>query len=316
MRFEVDEDLWFGGSPDDPAEAEAARSMALVVARVYGLRAFPGSVQRLLALTADPDFRLADVVRTLEGDASLASRVLRLVNSAAYSLRVRCTSISHAVTLLGARAIGEVAMATAVLDLFQEQMGPSAAVREHSAVVAGLARFLAVRLRVPPEDVFTAGLLHDIGKLLMLQVEDEEVPAGYLELLVEAGNRRDTAHLLERERYGYDHAVLGGHVLRAWDIPEPVPTVVAWHHQPARAFAARGEAATLVSLVRLADRLSYDLGLEARGDGPLDTDAARIADIARDESSAWLGLGPERLADLWPDLQVAYLESRQLVLGR
>jgi len=300
MDFSINEELWFGDFTDDQAEQLAAASLAAVAAQITGLRPFPAAAQKLLTVSRDPNYKVAALCEIIEGDPSLAARVLRLVNSAAYSLRARCTSVGHAVTLLGAKAIGEVAAAIAILDMFREGSGHAAQLRVHLLAVASLARQLALLSGQPAEDVFTCGLMHDLGKLLHLQVSEEESSA----LFESVQPGRDTVHLAERERYGYDHAVLAGHVLAGWEIPAPVPQVVAWHHQPARAYRSGGSIATMVSLVRLADRLSYDLLSNPNPDAQL------LDQFARDEAAVYLGLSRAQLADEWDRLLVLAMEAR------
>jgi HD-like signal output (HDOD) protein len=72
-------------------------------------------------------------------------------------------------------------------------------------------------------------------------------------MVAAAAGTPDQLHLREREFLGYDHAVLGGHVLAKWGLPDPVPKVVAWHHQPARAYQQGGPVAVLVAVLRIAD---------------------------------------------------------------
>ncbi|MCA9667907.1 MAG: HDOD domain-containing protein [Myxococcales bacterium] len=304
--FNVVERLWFADETDEVAEQAAARSMAAAVATVVGLRPFPIAAQRLISAVQNPNYRISEIVRIIEPDPTLAARVLQGVNSAAYFLVAKVTSIRHAVALLGARNVGEIAAALTVLELVEDNSGLAEGQRLHMQRTATLARVLAAECGLPLDAVYSCALLHDIGKLLMLQVQGDE----YAQLLRDHDDDRDMLHILERGAYGYDHAVLGGHALRTWGIPDLVATVVSWHHQPARAFAEGGTVARLVSLVRLADRLSYDL---AAYDEP---DEALIEALARDESATYLRISGESIARVWDELQSMAAETAPTFNGR
>jgi putative nucleotidyltransferase with HDIG domain len=288
----VDEELWFDSDGGDAeAEAKAAQSMAAMVGRILGAKPFPVAAQRLAELTRAPNARIDQAVRILESDPALSARLLRLVNSAGYALRLRCTSVRHAAALVGTRRLHQVATTAAVLDLFDSKSETAIRVLEHAASVGALSRYLAVHVGLPRDELFTCGFLHDIGKLMLLDTEGES----YTELLDACGEVSDEVHLFERERYGFDHAVLGAHVLSAWNIPEPIPKVVAWHHRPARAYRQGGQIASMVSTTRLADMLSHALLEEATPE--------LIARIAQSEAATYLEVSEVQLATMWGELQ-------------
>jgi putative nucleotidyltransferase with HDIG domain len=187
----------------------------------------------------------------IEEDPALASRILRVANSAAFHARVPCASIQDAIVRMGARTVADLASGMAAMTAFADLKGAGKAVREHCVGTAAIVRALAYRMSdgVDPAVAFLAGLLHDIGKLLILQTRHQS----YAELVAATAGTPDELHLQEREFLGYDHAVLGGHVLAKWGLPNPVPKIVAWHHQPARAYQEGGSVAALVAVVRIAD---------------------------------------------------------------
>jgi HD-like signal output (HDOD) protein len=198
---EVDEELWFGNAGEErEIEARAAESMAAVAARVLGAKPFPAAAKRLEELTRSPNARIEQVVSVLESDPGLSMRLLRLVNSAGYALRVRCTSVRHAAALVGMRRLHQLATTAAILDMFETDNPLVVQLLTHSAVVGALSRYLAVHIDLPPDELFTCGFLHDIGKLMLLDSEGDS----YGDLVRQAGDRPDVLHVLERERYGFD----------------------------------------------------------------------------------------------------------------
>jgi hypothetical protein len=113
--FGRDEQDWFGGR-DDEAEAAASKSLAATAARMVGAKPFPVAAKRLEELTRTTNARIEQVVVVLESDPALSVRLLRLVNSAGYGLKVRCTSVRHAAVLVGTRRLNQVATTAAILD--------------------------------------------------------------------------------------------------------------------------------------------------------------------------------------------------------
>jgi len=147
-------------------------------------------------------------------------------------------------------------------------------------------------VNVPPVG---GGLLHDLGKLLLLQVSGID----YQKLAPEVLTQPDRAFVHEREVLGFDHAVLAGHVLDSWKIPGGVAEVVAWHHQPGRAFEHGAELGLGVALVRIANRL--DCRMQAHPE----LDEAFIAELMQDGSVSYTGYQETVLRAMWPKLREA-----------
>ena len=287
-NFGRDEQEWFGGR-DQEAEEATSKSLAATAARIVGAKPFPVAAKRLEELTRTTTARIEQVVAVLESDPALSARLLRLVNSAGYGLKVRCTSVRHAAVLVGTRRLNQVATTAAILDLFESSNTLAAELLEHAAVVGSLCRYLAVHLGLPHDELFTCGFLHDIGKIMLLDTERDVYPA----LLREFGGSADSVHEQERRVFGFDHATLGAHVLTAWNIPEPVPKVIAWHHQPARALQDSLLSA-MVQTLRLADLLAYELGRRQDQEG--------IQLVAASEAAQYLDISEPQLAAMWHDL--------------
>jgi putative nucleotidyltransferase with HDIG domain len=277
----MNDTLWLGDSASAEAQKKAASSAAGFLASSLGAGAMRSSAQRVVAITDNPAYRTQDVVAVLEADPAMSARVLQLVNSAGYGLRTRCTSVSHAVTLLGNLRLRQMATVAGVLRLFESASAETQRVCEHSIIVGALARHLAPSCNLPAEEMFTCGALHDLGKLMLLEADEKR----YREVLADDAMHGDLSHELELDAFGFDHAILGGYVLHAWKIPSPVPHVIAFHHRPWLAGRVSDRVASMVHVVRLADRLAYEL-LEAG------TPAAELIEaLGRDEATRHLRLG-------------------------
>jgi HD-like signal output (HDOD) protein len=292
MPVSIDERLWLNPPGDDQSRASddvARSSMAALVGRVVGAKPFPETARRLAEMTRMPNARIGNAVRLLETDPGLSARLLRLVNSPGYALRMRCTSLRHAAALVGLERLNHIATTAAVLDMFSDSSEVATRLLDHSTVVGAFCRYFAVSFSLPAEELFTCGFLHDIGKLLMLEAEGSH----YAELL--EGAPPHHSHEKERERFGFDHASLGAHVLSAWNIPEPVPLVVAWHHDASRVYEGPIEVAAMIETLRLADDIAHVMGTTS--------DDRAIRAIAESEGALRLNLGRYEISRLWPELR-------------
>jgi putative nucleotidyltransferase with HDIG domain len=290
LSTSVLEELWF--AEDDPAaaDAKAAESLAAHLAEIEGLRPFPVVVQKVIACVSRPDFRMEQVRDLIEEDPALAARILRVANSVAFQTHVPCASIQEAIVRMGARTVTDLASGMATMTAFSDLKGAGKIVREHCVGTAAIVRALTYRMsdEAAPSVAFLAGLLHDIGKLLIMQTRHQS----YTELVATAAGTTDELHLREREFLGYDHAVLGGHVLARWRLPDPVPRVVALHHQPARAYQKPGPVAVLVAVLRVADVIDT----LTRGDKPID--GATVKRLAGGSDAVRAGLREGDIAEV------------------
>ncbi len=304
MKFAIDEELWYGLGSDEEAEARAAQSLAARMGRIIGAKPFPVAAQKLTQITQNAECSMDEVVEVLESDPALSARVLRLVNSVGFSLRTACTSVRHAATLVGISKLNQVASTAAILDMYDSSSKRAAAILEHATVVGALCRYLAFHFALPPDELFTCGFLHDIGKLMLLDTAADE----YVELLDDCSGKQDAVYVREREIFGFDHALLAGHVLAAWNIPHPVPKVVAWHHHVTRAYAESSQISQMVSTLRLADAMSFALD---KAD-PM----AQIESLARTEAASYLDISGAQLAAMWPEVMSLARRARAGFRGK
>jgi HD-like signal output (HDOD) protein len=303
VKLEIDEELWYGVSSDERAEGLAAKSMAARMGRIIGAKPFPAAAQRLSQITQNPSCQMDEVVSVLESDPALSARLLRLVNSVGFSLRTACTSVRHAATLVGTEKLNQVASTAAILDMYESGSAQTTQLLEHATEVGTLCRYLAFHFGLPPDELFTCGFLHDIGKLMLLDTEGDE----YLELLRKDDPQFDTLFVEERKQFGFDHAVLAGHVLAAWHIPHPVPKVVAWHHHVTRAYAESTEISQLVSTLRLADAMSYALERPDKEE--------QIQALAKTEAASYMDISEGQLAAMWEEVRALTQRARAVFRG-
>ncbi|HEY0714051.1 MAG TPA: HDOD domain-containing protein [Polyangia bacterium] len=295
------EELWFGEDDPKASDEAAASSLAAKLAELEGLRPFPAIVQRVMEYVNRPDFDARKLETMIEEDPALAAKVLRVANSAAFAGSQPVPTIRDAAVRLGARQISDVAASIAAMAMFKDVKGVGRVVRDHMVTTAMLVRVLGSRKERASSSGYLTGLLHDMGKLLLLQTED----AAY-EATLSKVSTPDEVHIQERELLGFDHAVLGGHVLKMWGLPDPIPQVVAWHHQPVRAYEEGGEVGLTVALIRIADQIEPLLRAHAG------LDNQQLKRIIASSDCAHAGLRERDFVALWTDLEDAHRNALKL----
>jgi len=223
--------------------------------------------QKLRDVMEDPLSSAEDAARVIEGDQSLAAKVLSLVNSAYYGLPVEITKISQAVSLLGFRATSQLALTISVINLLDEKE-EGRFKREglwgHSIGCAVCSQMIAKKAGYSrPEDCFSGGLLHDIGKLVLDQFLHEEL----IKILVVTEKGEISFVEAERDRLGIDHAIIGEWLARKWKLPLPVVVSIRHHHEPLekrQGFSMSQD--EVVDIVRLADAVCRREGIGWNGD--------------------------------------------------
>lgn len=198
-----------------------------VLERVTELPALAPIVQRVLVLLEREDFDWQEVSEIIAQDQNLAAQLLRLANSAMTGLRRRVTSLTTALRILGARSVKNLLLTLTVRPILQS---PSEVqLWEHSLACALVARRLAQQTRlVDPEEAFTAGLLHDLGKALLFR----HFPRSYKRANFIAHQQGCPTFVIERLIFSVTHAEVGAWLLERWRIPASFCEAVAMHHIP------------------------------------------------------------------------------------
>lgn len=210
------------------------------------LVSLPEVFMRIREVLSDPSSTVEEAAAVISKDPSLTAKLLKLVNSAFYARTLRVSgglppgpvdTLSRAVMLLGLNQLSTLAMGVSVMPLFKDIPAGCIDMRQfwrHSVGVGLVAKLLAVRLSDPsPERFFVAGLLHDIGRLVLFKQTPEAAGAA----MAQAAASGKHLVAVEREILGFDHAELGGMLLRKWRFPESLEQAVWRHHTPATADA-------------------------------------------------------------------------------
>ncbi len=279
----------------------ASRSLAARIAKVEGLKTFPVVAKRVMGILQHSEFRVKEASRAIKEDPSLAAGVVRLSNTAFFYRGNPVVSIDGAIVRLGRDSVRNVVTAVATMGMFPDILGIGKAVRDHCSAVAAIAHVLAKKFSPEnTEGIFLCGLLHDVGKMLL--IESAEIICGSTG--VSKTTKPDSDHLKERDTLGFDHAVLAGQVLWQWQLADPIPQIVAWHHQPGLAYKTESIGPT-IALLRIADSIDYCLQ-----ESPDESDEL-LDDLAAREDCAYLKVRAEDLRINWS----GFVEARNEALA-
>lgn len=287
-------------------EAGAAELAQRLIGDVSFLVSPPDLCVRLFSLLESGDASAAEIGEVIGHDPSLTARLLQLVNSSFFNFARRIDTVSRAVTVLGTRELYSLVLAVSAIKSFSNL--PITLVNidtfwRHGIFTGLLAREIARKNRVlHPERLFIAGLLHDIGSLVLYTRMPEEMR----DLMLVCEGEEDVLHRAEQEQFGFSHGDLGGALAGVWNLPEHLRDAITHHHDP----GAGGTADA--AIIHLADALANRSSLGAFCEDP--------PGMAHIDPRAWeiLGMDPAELCEeeLIGQAGLQFTETAGLLLAR
>jgi putative nucleotidyltransferase with HDIG domain len=263
--------------------------------QVHTLPRLPDTTLRLIGVLNDPDSSLREIVEVVRYDTALTAELLRQCNSSYYGLGRRVTSVAEAARLLGTDTLTQLVLgAHAKALLGPEQRGYGLRPGElwrHCVAVATAAKLIGKRLNFADENLlFTAGLLHDIGKIVL----NEQVYHEYARIAALASQQRIAFVEAEQRVLGCTHAEIGGVLAERWKLPEAIVQATRFHHEP----SSLDPPEPLVDITHLADSICVVLGVGAgEGGQPRRADGGAVARSGlRGSDFEWIGA--ETIAEL------------------
>jgi HD-like signal output (HDOD) protein len=267
---------------------------------VYSL---PLIYERLTEVINHPRSSIEDITRVISEDQGLTARLLKLANSPLFGYFSRIDSIGKAATIIGTQQLQAMALAVSVMEVFTgipENLVNMKTFWQHSIACGITARALAIyRREANVERVFAAGILHDVGRLVICTT----MPQFFTGLLIAGREEKALLFRMEEESLGFTHAEIGGKLLEKWRIPASIAEPVACHHSPGKARKFPLEAA----FIHLADIICKSLGLGFNGERfvpPL-------------ESSSWehLDISPAALEEVVKHVEPQMADTMAILAG-
>ncbi len=265
------------------------------IKNIGNLPTVPETLKRLSHIIEKQNVSLTEIAGFVQSDPALTFRILKMVNSAVYGFPGRIASVSHAIMLLGLNVVKGLLLGISVFELMQKAM---VGLYEHSMGCAAASMIIAQKKGLrEPEEVYVAGLIHDIGKVVMAL----EFTKAYEAALAQSEQENISIERAEKQFFADNHPVLGGVLSEKWRFPKKLTEAILYHHQPRSAEFFPLETA----IVHLADILTKARGLGFSGD--------QIVPIVDDAAFDILELKEDDLLEIFRDLEGS-IEATQEVL--
>jgi HD-like signal output (HDOD) protein len=255
------------GGTGVPAADTEKDQLSSIIMSTRDLPAMPQVAAKVLELSSDPDTSASQLQQVISDDQAMAARILKIANSAMYSCSRRIKTLTDAIVMLGFNSIRSLVVTSAARNLYNIRAAGSGLKErlmwEHSIGCAFACRLL-IQPRLPglAEEAFLAGLMHDIGKLVLTMRLPEQ-----FDVVVQTVYNEDRSFVqTEREHLGFDHAQVGSLLVNKWKFSPELEYVILHHHDP----EALSPDQPLLLYLDLANRLCHQLGIGFQEDGDLE----------------------------------------------
>ena len=272
------------------------QSLASLVSRLHSIPSLPTVYSELTTALESEDTSLVQIEQIISKDVGMAAKILQLANSAFIGARGNVSSLREAVSLIGAETVRSLTLSIHVFSQFDRHSSAAAhlsALWDHSVAVASLAQRIAhleTGSKSMAEECFTAGLLHDVGKILLIA----EMPVEYRQVIAGMDTNTHSIRAAELEFVGCPHEQVGAYLMSVWGLPPSIVRAVQFHHTPSETAPAMFSTLTVV---HCADALA-----SASDKSPLNHDLEL-------DTSHLEGLGLSEKAAVWRDLHEEYLAA-------
>ena len=274
-----------------------------IVTNVLKVAALPAVALKFSEAIKNPLTSNQELASIVAEDSALAAKVLMIANSALFNFPSKIDTISKAITIIGHKQLSEIILSCSVVAMFKDIPQDVIDMDQfwrHSISVATTSRILAASRREQNiEKFFTAGLLHDIGKLVMFV----EIPDYMNQVIETCSKQKKLMHKTEQEIMGFDHAKLGAKLLKKWKLPDEIVSAVYYHHAPS---ISTGDVVNS-SVIHIADIITHTLQLGASGEKYVPTLNEKAWDA--------LGVSVDMMSAVLEQLNVQYQEAVKYILG-
>lgn len=258
---------------------------------IQSLPTLPPIAAKLNKMIEDEDITANQLGNVIERDQVLTSKLLKMVNSSFYGFPQRISTVANAIVLLGINVIKTLIVTSSIFEMMQSS---DVGLWEHSLGCATIASLIAKKKGLKnPEEVSTAALLHDLGKVVVRA----ELPSEYDALLALVERNGISMREAEEELLGVSHSEIGGWLVHQWNLPDRLVLPITWHHRPEEAPDHRD----VTAILHFSDILVRAVGFGFGGDiwvPALNSDAWRRIKLSRSEMKELLAELDEKLIEL------------------
>ncbi len=290
-------------NPDSEAGLGTNDQLQNIIMTTRDLPAMPQVASKVLELSSDPNTSAEQLQQIISDDPAMTGRILKIANSAMYSCSRKVKTLTEAIVMLGFNSIRSLVVTSAARNLYNTRKVTTGLKErllwEHSVGAAFACRLL-VQERIPnlAEEAFLAGLMHDIGKLVL----NLRVPEQFDEIVQLVYNDNRSFHLTEKEILGFDHAEVGARLVNKWNLSPVLEDAILNHHNP--------EAMTidnpLLLYLDLGNKVCHKMGVGFVEEPDLDLSNCMTNQI--------LGLSPETFDNVAVRLQETLEEEMEIFI--
>lgn len=225
---------------------------------IRSLESMPVQAARAFQLACDPKSTLHDFIAVVESDENLSARIIKIANSVYFRRGEQALDISTAVTNIGLNELRCILSAAMLKSLLNSKSKIRSAIWANAVATGIAARILSATTAIPEGEAFLAGLLHDVGKLILLQ----RMPKEYEDLINKSYNSTKSCQDMELERFDLSHVEVGKWLAEKWNFPEAIRLAISKHHEnwPSEE-KKRGKGTNISMLIKASDALSHSLRL-------------------------------------------------------
>lgn len=203
-----------------------------LIQKIEEIPTIPIVSQRIMQISGDDEAPFKDFVKIIEKDQALASKILRVANSAFYGFSSKVTSLEHAFVILGINEVKSIALGCSLYNFFSHSESDAfdrTRFWKHAIICSQAAKFLGLHFNTRNGDsLFLAGLIHDIGKLVL----DQYFHGEFVQILEYVSLTKTTFSKAEKKIVGTTHYEIAAKLLKQWRFPEEVITQILYHHGP------------------------------------------------------------------------------------
>ncbi|MDO9110094.1 MAG: HDOD domain-containing protein [Desulfatirhabdiaceae bacterium] len=239
------------------------KELKLILEDVKSFPSMPAAAMKLLTLLKDESTSNAQIEQILRYEPGLTANILKMTNSAFFGLPSKIGSIRQAILLIGWKKLVQIVLASCVSAIIDKPVQgydlTAGDLWRHSVGVSVASEILVKELKISvSEEVFTAALLHDVGKMVLGRYVKEDIA------VIDGDEMQDVPfEQVERSMFGIDHAEIGANILRRWSFPPAMISAVKWHHDP----DAAPKPNHLIDVVHVADVLCLMSGIGVGREG-------------------------------------------------
>lgn len=289
----------------DPLDEAGQHSVDILINRTTDLKQLPVLARKIMQVIENPRSTAQDLERVIRSDQSLTVKLLKIANSSFYGLLRKVNTLQRAILVVGFKAIKDIAVSTAILNMYRSTDPYSLKLWEHGVAAGIISRIISLEVgATETEEAFVSGLLHDLGRVLMHRQHPVEIRR-----IQEALERVPTADpvQIERQVFGFNHTHAGGQLVRIWNLSPTLEGVVRAHHSPNEVIQSSlpEDWKRIILIVGLSNRICRRLGIGYDHPDP-------TYDIFNTPENRVLGVGEGRLNDLVEESRLAFMAESQI----